>query len=312
LTTAGVKTAVTLLGPQRHPTVDRVLRALDVTGPMAAISAGWQERESDDGELISLLGGHVTNLRLYARWMQVLNDDPEFARAEREHRGVLDELQQLYQVQLDHAVRATAEVAQRADGNPRIGAMAVDDALAVVRQIDDTHLTRVRELHSAFYGAWAPHEREPIVRHREEVRTALSGVGCLVVTGGHVGDLSRVMHLFNLAPELPPRVIAWSAGAMSLATRIVLFHDRAAHGPAQTEVYDEGLGVVPGLLPLPHARRRLRTDDPVRMSLLARRMAPAQCLVLDDGVTVDLGTAGTLPIGARVVGLDGYITEVAA
>ena len=67
--------------------------------------------------------------------------------------------------------------------------------------------------------------------------------------------------------------------------------------------------MVPGLVLLPHARRRLLTDDPLRMSALARRFAPASCLVLDDGVRVDLGPDGALPPDARVVGTDGRITE---
>ena len=83
---------------------------------------------------------------------------------------------------------------------------------------------------------------------------------------------------------------------------MVLFHDRAAHGASLTEVFDAGIGVVPGLVLLPHARRRLLTDDALRMSALARRFAPASCLVLDDGVRVDLGPDGALPPDARVVG----------
>ena len=50
--------AVTVLGPQRRPTVDRVLESLDVSGPIALVTAGWRERESDDAELIALTGGH--------------------------------------------------------------------------------------------------------------------------------------------------------------------------------------------------------------------------------------------------------------
>ena len=307
-----MSTAVTFLGPQRRPTVDRVLRSLGVTGRIAAIAAGWQEREADDGELVAVLGGDVVNLRLYSRWMQVLQDDPEFARAEREHRGVLDELQLLYQVQLDHAMQATMEVAQRADGNPRVAAGALDDAIGILRQIDSSHLTRVCELHGAFFDAWHPHSRPAIASQRSEVHSLLASSECLVVAGGHVGELTRTMHLFNIAPDLPSTVIAWSAGAMALSSRIVLFHDHAAQGPAQSEVYDQGLGVVPDVVPLPHARRRLRTDDGLRMSVLARRFAPARCLVLDDGVTVSLGSSGELPAGARVVGDDGRITEAAA
>jgi len=300
---------VTLLGPQRRPTVDRALASLGVDGSIATITAGWQEREKEDAELTALLGERDENLRLHARWMDVLHSDPEYAKAEREHRVVLDELQQLYLVRLHHAVQATLEVAQRVDGNPRSTSMALDDALAVVQLIDTTHINRVAELRAAFEDAWRPQERDVVVKHREEVSAVLSRAACLAIAGGHVGELLAVLRLFDVRSGLPARLIAWSAGAMALTPRIVLFHDRAAQGPAQTEVYDEGLGVVTGLVLLPHARRRLRTDDPIRMSVLARRFAPATCVVLDDGVAVHLQADGSLPADARVVDEHGRIVE---
>jgi hypothetical protein len=60
---------------------------------------------------------------------------------------------------------------------------------------------------------------------------------------------------------------------------------------------------------LPHARRRLRTDDALRMSVLARRFEPATCVVLDDGMALDLGHDSALPDNARVVTRDGQISE---
>jgi hypothetical protein len=99
--------AVTVLGPQRQPTLDRVLAKLSTDGPIAAINAGWQEREGDDGELMALLGDRGRNLRLHARWFEALHADPEYAAAEREHRVVLEQVQQLYLLRLDHALRAT-------------------------------------------------------------------------------------------------------------------------------------------------------------------------------------------------------------
>ena len=302
--------SITLLGPQRRPTLDRVLSSLGVGGRVAVVNAGWQEREADDAEILALAGGErAGNLRLFARWMDVLRADPEYAAAEREHRLVLDELQQLYLIRLDHALQAVSAVAARPDGHASTQAMALEDALAAVRLLDASHVARVQELHAAFSATWRPEERGAIAGHREEVRGLLATAECLVVAGGHVGDLLRVLHLFHLSPHLPPRLVAWSAGAMALTPRVVLFHDRAAQGASLTEVLDAGLGVVPGLVVLPHARRRLRTDDHPRMSVLARRFAPASCLVLDDGVRVDLGPGGALPPDARMVGDDGRITE---
>lgn len=281
-----------------------------MAGPVAAVTAGWQEREPDDGELMSLLGGRGVNLHLHGRWTDVLQRDRDYARAEREHRSILDELQQLYLVRLDHALRATYAVAQQTGGHPRIRETAVEDALSTVRQIDNHHLQRVADLWAAFADSWHPAHRDIVTKHREEVSAALSQVECLVIAGGHVGELLLTLRMFGVADRLPGRVIAWSAGAMTLTDRIVLFHDRMAHGPAQAELLDTGLGVIQQLVALPHARRRLRTEDQLRMSVLAQRFAPARCLVLDDGITVELGTAHTLPEQARVVETDGRIVEV--
>ena len=304
--------AVILLGPQRRPTVDRAVRDLHPDAPIATVTAGWQEREREDAELNQLLGGRTVNLALHERWMDVLERDREYAFAEREHRAVLDQLQQLYLVQLDHALRATYTMAQRQEGHPRTGRAALDDALAVVDLVDRQHVARVQEVRRAFFDAWRPQERAVVAEHRDAVAQLLHSAGALVVAGGHVGVLVRVLHLFHVAPSVPAAVVAWSAGAMAVSERVVLFHDRAPHGPAHTEVFDEGLGLVTGLVLMPHARRRLHVDDRTRMSVLARRFAPARCVVLDDSARVDLTDDGGLPPDARVVGTDGRITTLEA
>jgi hypothetical protein len=298
---------LTLLGPQRRPTLDKVVQTLGLDGPIATVTAGWQEREADDDELAGLLGGRGVNLGLHGRWVDVLERDRELGVAEVEHRAVLDELQQLYLAQLDHALGAMYAVGRRAGDRPRTREAALADALSVVRLVDENHLRRVRAAHAEFYAAWRPQERPLVAEHREAVRQLLSGTSGLVVAGGHVGVLVRVLHLFHVAPHLPETVIAWSAGAMALTERVVLFHDRAPQGPSHAEVYDDGLGLMHGLVLLPHARRRLRVDDHLRMSVLARRFAPAHCVILDDGVRLDVSPDGGLPPEARVVTEDGRV-----
>jgi hypothetical protein len=307
-----VNRPVTLLGPQRRPSVQHVVRDLDPSRPVATVTAGWQEREPEDAELQELLGGRAVNLALHARWRDVQEQDREYAYAERDHDAVLVELRRLYVSQLDHALAGAYAVAQEREGRPRLREAALADAVEVVRLVDRQHLTRVRAAQQAFYSSWPPHERPAVEGHREEVAWLLRDAQAVVVAGGHVGDLTRVLHLFNVGPHLPGVLIAWSAGAMALCERIVCFHDFVPHGVAQTEVFAEGLGVVSGLVPLPHARRRLRLDDPVRMSVLARRFAPARCLVLDDGVRVPLGPHGRLPAEARVLTADGRVADAEA
>lgn len=302
---------VTLLGPQRRPTVHQVVADIDADAPIATVTAGWLEREPDDRELDRALGGRGVNLGLHRRWLEVLEIDPEYATAELEHRAVLDQLQELYLVQLDHALRALYEVAQRG-GLRRPRTAAVADALAVVRVIDERHRDRVWAAHADFAAAWRPAERDAVAAHTAAVRRLLDAAAGMVIAGGHVGVLVHVLRLFGVrSPDTIP-LVAWSAGAMALTERVVLFHDRIPQGPAHAEVYDDGLGVLTRLVLLPHARRRLRIDDKLRMSVLARRFEPATCVVLDDGVRVELGPDGSLPAGARVVDPDGHIGSLDA
>jgi hypothetical protein len=304
-----VSRTVTLLGPQRRPSLQHVVRDLDPHAPVVTVTAGWLEREDEDAELQDLLGGRAVNLGLHGRWLDVHAQDREFAHAERDHDAALAELRSIYLSQLDHALLAAYAVGHARETRPRLSEAAFGDAIDVIRLVDHQHLTRIRDAHQAFYAAWRPEERPAIAHHREEVRKVLTQAQVVVVAGGHVGELVRVLHLFHVEPHLPQVVIAWSAGAMALSERLVLFHDFVAHGVAQTEVFGEGLGVVRGLVPLPHMRRRLRTDDQVRMSVLARRFAPARCVVLDDGIRLPLTADGLPPPEARLLTDDGQVTE---
>jgi hypothetical protein len=300
---------VILLGPQRRPTVDAVLRSLGLAGPLATVTAGWQEREGDDGELNALLGGRSAGLELYRRWLDVQERDPGYAAAERAVAGVLAELQDLYLLRLDYALRAVYALQRRASG-PAAGSAgvgAVAEAVAAVRELDAAHLLRVSEVRGEFYAGMAPHDRPVIAGHRAAVAGVLGSAAALIVAGGHVGVLAEVLHLFNVAAVLRTPVIAWSAGAMALTDRIVLFGDRSPQGPGHPEVYGSGLSVVRDVLPLPHARARLLLDDTPRMAAFAQRFAPARCVLLEAGARVEF-SGGALPPGTRVLGEDGHVT----
>ena len=84
--------------------------------PVATITAGWQEREPEDTELSTLLGGRAVNLSLYRRWLDVQDRDPQCAAAERELAGTLAELQDLYLLRLDYALQAVYAVQRASAG----------------------------------------------------------------------------------------------------------------------------------------------------------------------------------------------------
>ena len=160
--------------------------------------------------------------------------DPEFARGERRLAAVLEELQDLYLLRLDHALQAVYAVQRRSDGR-RLRADELAEAIGAVRDLDAAHLRRVGAVRGEFYEGLRPHDRPVIAEHRADVTGLLADAAAVAVAGGHVGVLADTLHLFNIAASLRSPVIAWSACAMALTDRIVLFNDRAPQGPGHPE-----------------------------------------------------------------------------
>lgn len=299
-----------LLGPQRfHTTAGGVIRTVAPEGAVATVTAGWQDRENDIGELDATLEGRGRHLRLYGRLIDVLDSDRQFAEAALAHRDAMDELAETYSLRLQRALDSVYTV-QRRPVQTQVAASAEADGIRVVQSIDQWYLDAVDQLHGELQAAAPPEESEPIQRHRAEVAQIVGQVSAIAIAGGHVAQLVRCLKLFevNPPPQLP--VVAWSAGAMSLTERVVLYHDRGPGGVVGAEVWDRGLGRAPRTVAMPHARRRLQMDNPMVLRVLARRFGDARCLLLDDDARVVLGPNGELPAGARVIGDDGIVRSL--
>ena len=300
-----------LLGPQRFlTTAGAVVRSLGVEGPVATVTSGWEERESDDGELDSVLEGRSRNLRLFGRMMDVLERDPEVATAALALRDAVADLSGAYSVRLHHALDSVYAVRRR-KGRDDVLTAAYEDVVEAVRRLDDWYLDEVRGLYSEAYATGAIERSEIWEEHRAEVAEQLDGASVLAVAGGHVGMLLRTMQFFSVRPPAELPVVAWSAGAMAMTRLVVLFNDFAQSHPA-AEVWDRGVGRVERVIALPHARRRILLEDRVRTQVFVRRFHGYACLLLDDGAKVAVGPDGSLPAGARVLRADGTVGVVEA
>ena len=238
-----------LLGPQRfRTTVGAAIRTVAPEGTIATVTAGWRDRESDTAELDATLEGRGRHLHLYGRLTDVLDSDQRFAEAALAHRDAVDELAGIYSLRLQRALDSVYAV-QRRTVRTDVAASAEADGVRVVQSIDQWYLDAVDQLHGELRAAAPPEESEPIQRHRAEVAEAVGQASAIAIAGGHVGLLLRCLKLFevNLPPQLP--VVAWSAGAMSLTERVVLYHDRGPErggrfrglGPrARTSTADRG------------------------------------------------------------------------
>jgi hypothetical protein len=308
-----------LLGPQRFmTTAGTALRSLGVEGPVATINAGWEEREDVVDELDAVLGGDTRHLRLYHRSLDVIAKDLEFGSAALTFRDRHDALLAIYRLRLQNALEGVYAVQRRTrEGEGRVrddhpAHAALDDSIEVVRHVDAWYGGQLKALYAEFDEATPIDSSGVIAWHRGELADLLGQSAAVVVAGGHVGTLLRTLRLFaiRIPDEVP--VIAWSAGAMALTERVVLFHDFGPEGATAEEVFDRGLGRVKGLVALPHARRRLRLDDRDRCAVMARRFVEQHCVLLDDGTALELAADGALPPGARILGLDGAVHELSA
>ena len=122
--------------------------------------------------------------------------------------------------------------------------------------------------------------------------------------------LAAALHVFDVAASLRSPVIAWSAGAMALTDRIVLFHDRAPQGPGHPELYGRGLSVLSGVVALPHARRAAAARRPATDGRLRPQVRTCPLYAPGEGTRVDpTRTAARVRRGTRVLAEDGRVTS---
>jgi len=272
------------LGPQfRAPNLREALAHAGFTGPVAAITAGWQEREGELEALEQHLSAPVRDLRLYERAEAVFAHDAELHAAYRSRQAELRRLQDLYRIRLDHAKAAARDLQLSQDGTP-LARQALRSAIAALRRLDAGHLRNLRAIHARFERQWSADDHPLLAGQRAEIEHILDSAGVVCIAGGHVAVLLNRLRLFGLGRALRTKpVVAWSAGAMAMAERVVLFHDHPPQGAGNAEVFEAGLGLVAGTVFLPHSASRLAIDDRDRVALLARRLAPSMACTLDDG-----------------------------
>lgn len=302
-----------LLGPQRPQiNLDKAIQQLDIgDAPVAVISAAWQEAEGDIGDIQNLLANPLQDLQIYQRADEVFAADDVLRAAYRARQDQLIEQQRMYQLRLRQLTIA-ARAILRAEGNPAAIAEERRHSISQLRALDRHHLRQIRKINARFDEQFSIENNGLLADNVVAIKKMLSGCAAVLITGGNVVVLLNRLSLFGFASLLADKnIVAWSAGAMVLCDRIVLFHDRMPQGRRDPELMCEGLGIVQGTILLPDAHRRLRNNEPVRSSLFSRRFSPATCLTLDSGSLLSMrGGKVTKSISVRHISRDGQFTQV--
>lgn len=281
--------AVVLLGSQRFsPMVGETVKARQLEGRIALITAGWQEREGEDEELRNHLEGTTVNLELHRRTEQVFAEDPELADAHRLRQQTLRHKQDFYRIRLQHEVDANHVIRQR-KAPPEVLEEEKAASLSSIRALDEWHVKQCARIHQEFTDRMQTHQRDAVRRHRDELKEILAGCSGIAIAGGHVASLVNRMFLFGIRKLIDGHTIfAWSAGAMAITERIVLFHDTPPQGHPAPEILDQGVGLVSGIVVMPQPEKRLNLNDTERVAMTAGRFSPSHCIAFPKGAHVTL------------------------
>jgi len=278
-----------MLGPQSpRANLKNAIDTLSFNGPVVTITAGWRDFEAETDELQAEIGIPIEDLNLYHQAENIFALEPELHALQRERQDQLLELQRLYRIRLTPTMAAARKLL-REKGEPDLLRLEQRAAISQVRALDRHHVRRISSIHQDFDTRRAELFIPRAATLRQTIQRKVADSALVLIAGGHVAVLINRIRLFRLAEVLAQKpIIAWSAGAMVLGERIVLFHDDAPQGKRDAEVLDTGLGIVKNVIPLPHAKSRLDWSSRTRMALFSRRFAPAVCCTLDNGSMIQI------------------------
>lgn len=280
--------SLTILGPERPDGIlPAVLARHGHTGPLALVSAGWRYDEARDELLRAALPNEVRNLRLYDRFRMLERDEPELIARYTAKQDALRKVKLRYRLWLRTSLGIAATLLE---DNPDRECPWFKNAIRNLHEADELFLAEASLLHEAFETEARPGDNRRVRKEREAVREEIDGCAALCIAGGHIGVLRNRCFFFDLGPTLKQRPLyAWSAGAMLLTERILLFHDHTGYGPGTAEFLDHGFGLLRNTIFLPHAQERLRLNDTVNLSVLASRLAPRTVMGLENGALFEDG-----------------------
>ena len=278
-----------LLGPQsKYASLKLAIDRIGCDGPVALITAGWEDDEPIDDQVRNALPSASVNLRLFQRSEQLFNDDAELIQLLRSRQDELRVLRDGYLLRLDRILDAARKILMMNSQGIFDFRPECELTIDQLRQLDRQYFVRTSQVCDQYEQRLDTNNRPQVIKHREEIRDMLDQCGGVVISGGHAAIILNRLRIFGVLEMAATQpIVAWSAGAMALADQIVLFHDSPPQGRGNPEVLRAGMGLFHEFLPLPNARRRLKLRDKDRVSLFSRRFDRYKCVELNHRTILD-------------------------
>ncbi len=282
--------SIHVLGPQgTDKNLNHAINMFCPQGDIAVISAGWRYEECELQSLQKQLGRRLHHIPLY-EWFDALGSvEPELSGLHRMRQRRILDYKKVYRINLDAALDSWIAIQHLYRKDPQTYAKDERAACRQVQAVDQACLNRLRDIKEDFSAIETPWLHDSALPLHEQIITVLERSAGLIITGGHVAILRNRLAFFGLEELLThfvlegKQIFTWSAGAMCLTDRIVLFHDDPPWGKGRTEILDTGMGLLPKTVFLPNATTRLNLQDANRIERFARRFHPSLSICLEEG-----------------------------
>lgn len=295
-----------ILGPQMpNPNVGDALAKFCPTGNVAVISAGWRYDEGEIQALQNHIKRNVFHIPLYDWFDQLGSVEPELSGLHKKRQKYILATKKAYHIQLQSSLDSWMQIRDLHRKYPDTYDFEEKEACKYVQNVDARCIQRLFEIRRDFSSIMQPWLHESAQPLYEEIANKLAHSSALLIAGGHVAVLRNRLVFFGLEELLQDflqdgkQIFAWSAGAMCLTDRIVLYHDDPPWGKGYAEILDSGLGILPNTVFLPHASSRLNLSDPDRIERFARRFAPNVCACLENGAHLLFTPDGVEDLSAK-------------
>ena len=295
-----------VLGPQDPiPNIADALKIHCPPGPVALISAGWRHDEDDIASLTRDIDREIYHLPLYEWFDELGGAEPELSGLHRMRRKQILAFKKVYHIQLQAALETWDNIRRLHRSKPSLYEEDEQLACQYLQEVDRNCLHRLEQIRADFTAIQQPWLHESVLPIFEEIAFTLSRCKSVIITGGHAAILRNRLMFFGLQNLLHEfvddgnHIYAWSAGAMALSNRMVLYHDDPPWGNGYPEVMDYGLGLLDQVIFFPHAKARLDLSDPSRIERLARRFSPDSCICIENGAHLIFTEFGLEDISKR-------------
>lgn len=292
-------------------------------GPISVITSGWRHDEGEIDPLREVIPLPLLSLPLYHWFDELGSKEPELSGQHKSRQRQIKQYKKFYRKRLHNCLELWKNIddLESSDGTATSSlSFEREEVLNDIRRCDEGVVARLKQVRSSYPELENPWEHPSAQPYHQRIKEVLERSQALFIAGGHVAILRNRMNFFGLHHLIRDFLLSgkpifcWSAGAMVLSEKIILYYDNPPQGEGHPEILDTGLNIFRNMIMFPHAHERLDLNDPDRIRKLAQRFAPQLCIGLESNAYLHFDGSNIHDLGpeksAFVMTSDGLLTSL--